>query len=160
MAPVSRDRERKFALGLEYWVKAKYARVIDRAVQATGKDELWLRMVVRNLDRAILAEFDQVRIIANHGDLIEIETPRYRVLTNLLVQMAEQGADFVEIAGNREIMFTSLSPASTHAKAIYSFARQGYGDYRHLNTVQVADLAQVLREMRDGNVRLEHIHDY
>jgi hypothetical protein len=44
--------------------------------------------------------------------------------------------------------------------AIFSFPRQGHGDYRHLIMVKVADLMPLLRRLSDGPARLEHIHDY
>ena len=52
------------------------------------------------------------------------------------------------------------APEATSAQvgALTSMARQGYGDYRHLMAVKVADLADRLRDL--GPLRLEHIHDY
>ena len=89
-----------------------------------------------------------------------IEAPRYRELTHLLVEMAAKGADFVEIAGNDDILFTATSDQPSHPRALYSFARQGYGDYRHLILVKVANLAEVLRDLPASSLTLEHIHDY
>jgi len=80
--------------------------------------------------------------------------------TNPLAQMAEAGAGFVEIAGNDDIMLTALSDAPTHPDAIHSFARQGYGNYRHLLLVPVTELDETLRGLADQGLRLEHVHDY
>ena len=160
----TRDSERRVALGLEYTLKAAYAKVIANAVAELGPDETSLRMVVAGLAPNALEELDGVRVIGPLGDGIEIETPRYRALTGLLDRMAGQGARFVEIAGNDDILLTGLSQSADIDGAVHSFARQGYGDHRHLVLVKVAQLADRLRAMQAGSgsnrLRLEHIHDY
>ena len=155
-----RDVERLLALSLEYLVKSAYAGVIGRAVANIGTDELRLRMIVTKIDADRLAGYEGVTVIGPLDDGIEIETPRYRALTNLMQQMARDGVEFMEIAGNDDILLTATAPGGRVNSALYSFARQGYGDYRHLILVKVADLARTLREMRTGPLTLEHIHDY
>lgn len=155
-----RDTERKLALGLEYRAKAAYANVIATAVAQTGSDELTLRMVVTGISPVELASIKGVKLIKVLPDGVIIETPRYRVLTSILVKMAQEGIEFVEIAGNDDILFTALSPDPSHTQALYSFARQGYGDYRHLIVVKVGKLADALRGLDEAGLRLEHIHDY
>lgn len=154
-----RDRERQVALGLEFGAKALYAGVIEDAVAQVGPDALRLRMIVTGLSAADLAGFDGIEVIATRPQGIEIETPRYRELTHILEDMARRGADFVEIAGNDDILFTAITNAA-QGDAMYHFPRQGYGDWRELVRVRVADLAEALRAMDSGPRRLEHIHDY
>lgn len=154
-----RDRERRLALGLEYRAKAAYAGVIEQAVAQVGPDALRLRMIVTGLSEDSLRSFDGVDVIGTRDQGIEIETPRYRQLTHLLQDMAQQGAEFVEIAGNDDILFTATTAVPTEG-AMYRFPRQGYGDWRELVMVKVAVLARVLRDMQDGPRTLEHIHDY
>lgn len=155
-----RDRERKFALGLEYRTKAKYAEVIAAAVANMEPDALRLRMIVTGLSTEELGAYEGVGVIAQHDEGIEIDTPRYRELTVLLLDMARSGGEFVEIAGNDDILFTVTSDSSEHEAALYSFARQGYGDTRHLVLLPVARLAETLRGIDGQSVQLEHIHDY
>lgn len=154
-----RDRERRVALGLEYGAKALYAGVIEDAVAQVGPDALRLRMIVTGLSAAELAGFAAVEVIATRPEGIEIDAPRYRELTYLLKEMARQGADFVEIAGNDDILYTAITDAPQDG-AMYRFPRQGYGDWRELVMVRVADLAEALRAMDSGPRRLEHVHDY
>lgn len=158
--PVFRDRERRFALGLEYGAKAQYANVIAAAVATIEPDALTLRMIVADVDAEDLENLADLAMIGVHDQGVEIETPRYRALTNLLLQMAESGANFVEIAGNDDILFSAISNDPEHPNALYSFQRQGYGDTRHLVLVPVTDLAAVLRRLVAENLILEHIHDY
>lgn len=155
-----RDRERKFALGIEYGVKARYANVIAAAVANMKPDELQLRMIVKGLSEADLSAYDGVKIIGARPQGIEIETPRYRALTGILMQMANAGGDFVEIAGNDDILFSMTSSDATFDGALYSFKRQGYGDTRHLILGPVSSLAETLRGIDGQTLQLEHIHDY
>lgn len=153
-----RDRERRVALGLEYRAKAAYAGVIAAAVAAVGEDQLRLRAVVSGVPEAELAALPGVQVIAVVPEGTVIETPRYRAFTRLAEQIAAAGGDFVEIAGNDDILFTSVTPDPVEAGAIHSFARQGNPGYRHLMLVPVAELADRLRALPTGV--LEHVHDY
>ena len=153
-----RDRERRWALGNEAAVKALYAVQIEKAVAGIGADELRLRSVVGGLDEAALAGIEDVTVIGRRGDGIEIETDRYRAFTRLAEKIAAAGGDFIEIAGNDEILFTATSDQPAAEGALYSFARQGYGDYRHLIVLPVPEIANNLRNL--GDMTLEHIHDF
>lgn len=155
-----RDLERRLALGGEYAAKAAYAQVIAAAVDSVGADALTLRMVIEGPDAAVLADIDGLRVVEHRGDFIIVEAPRYRALTRLLIQMAARDIDLAEIAGNDDIMFTALSDQAQMSGALFSFQRQGYGDYRHLFMVPVADLMATLRRFADGPAQVEHVHDY
>lgn len=152
---VLRDRERRLALGGEYAAKAAYAGVIASAVDSVGADALTLRMIVT--DGPLPTE---VKVVRKRPEGREVEAPRYRALTNLLVQMAQGGIDVVEIAGNDDIMLTVISDAPKLDGAIFSFPRQGHDDFRHLIMVRVPDLMSLLRRLSQGPARVEHIHDY
>ena len=155
-----RDRERRIAIGLEYQAKAGYAKIISAAVANMEPDALRLQMIVTGLSADDLSRFDDVDVIATGPNGIVIETPRYRALTDLLLQWAKAGANFVEIAGNDDILFTVTSQDPQIDEALYSFERQGYNDTRGLILLPVAELAQALRMMDARNLTLEHIHDY
>ena len=155
-----RDRERRFALGAEYGAKAAYAGVISAAVAATGADELTLRMIVTGPDLRFLNGLEGIAVIGRTDKGTEIETIRYRALTRLLAVMAGRGVDVVEMAGNDDIMLTVISDQAIMDGAIFSFARQGYGDYRHLLLVKLPDLMDQLRAIAAGPAQLEHVHDY
>lgn len=151
-----RDAERSFALRTENRVKAVYADAIAAAVASVGFDELTLRMVVGGYDLALA----DVSYIADLPEGTVVETPRYRALTHVMVQMADAGVNFVEIAGNDDIMLTVLSDAPDFDRAIASLPRQGYGDYRHLVMLKVTELGARLRAYAAAGVQVEHIHDY
>ena len=153
-----RDRERSFALGLEYRAKAAYAKVIAEAVEGMGADELRIRSVVTGISTEALQADPEIDVIETLPSGVLIETDRYRVYTRILERLASAGADFVEIAGNDDILFTATSDQPGLDDALYTFARQGYGDFRHLIVVPVYDLAARLRNV--DTLRLEHVHDY
>ncbi len=155
-----RDKERRLALGLEYKAKAAYADVIAQAVAGTGADQLTLRMIVANGSRAKLESYDNVKIIETVKQGIVIETPRYRALTKILQMMSSDGLNFVEIAGNNNILFTAISENGDLDRSIASMQRQGFDDYRHLIVVEVTELAEQLRQLKQSGIILEHIHDY
>ena len=153
-----RDTERRLALGTEYRFKSAYAGMIEAAVAGVGADELRLRSVVSNVSQDRLSTIEPIEIIDTISDAFVIETDRYRAFTGIVQQLANAGANFVEIAGNDQILFTLISNSPRHEGALYSFRRQGYDDFRHLMLVPVRDLADRIRGLND--VRLEHVHDY
>lgn len=153
-----RDRERRLALGLEYRAKAAYARVIAAAVAAVGEDQLRLRAVVAGMDAGVLAALPEVVVVETLPQGVVIEAPRYRAFTRLAEQIASAGGDFVEIAGNDDILFTVVTDQPGAEGAVHSFPRQGNPGFRHLVLVPVAELAGALRALPPG--ALEHVHDY
>ena len=152
-----RDQERRFALGFEYRVKAQYAKAITAAVANMEPDALRLRMLVSG-DAAVIKSLPNVNVISMSDTVFELDTPRYRQLTKLMKTMADRGVDFIEVAGNDQILFTAIS--NDPKPALHSFERQGFGDMRHLVLVDVADLATRLRGLEAVGMKLEHIHDY
>jgi hypothetical protein len=153
-----RDRERRFALGLEYRAKAAYAGVIESAVAAVGADRLRLRAVVAGLPETEFAALSEVQVVGTLPQGVVIEAPRYRAFTRLAERIAAAGGDFVEIAGNDDILLTVLTMDPGFPEAVHSFARQGNPGVRHLVLIPVARLAETLRGLPVG--ALEHVHDY
>lgn len=155
-----RDRERALALGIEYGAKAAYAEVIASAVAQVGPDALRLRLILNDVDQTILEEIDDLTVVEHRAEGIELEAPRYRALTQILQHLALKGANFVEIAGNDDVMFTVLSNAAELDGSMHSRSRQGHHDHRHLVLIKVTALADRLRTLQSDGHRLEHIHDY
>ncbi len=155
-----RDWERAAALGFEHRNRAAYAEVIAEAVAATGADDLTLQMVVTDVPEDVLTSVDGVSVLGPVAGGLEIETPRYRQLTGILADWADAGANFLDMAGNDQIMFTAISGTPQMDGALSSLPRQGYGDTRHLFLLPVTDLAETLRGLGSRGLTLEHIHDY
>ena len=160
-----RGWERRLGIGLEFETKVVYARVIARAVAATGEAQLVIRSVVSGLDAKALAAIDGVKVIAPRGDGLEIETPRYDKFTRILVEIARQGGAIREIAGNDDIMvsLTTRDGASAplrYGTVIDRIKRDGFPGERWLVNVRMADLAAFLNAYPLGDPGLEHVFDY
>jgi len=95
-----RGWERRFGIGLEFTVKAVYAKALAGAAAAAGQAPLTIRSVVSALDAGALAAIADVKVIGPLGDGVEIETPRYDRFTRILAEIAGHGGVIREIAGN------------------------------------------------------------
>jgi hypothetical protein len=156
-----RDRERNLALGMEFAVKAAYAKVIAKAVAATEIAKLRIQSVITQISEDQLRNIKGVTIISNLENGILIETPRYRAFTHILHDIARQGGEIIEIAGNDEIMLSVLSDAQNPDLMGIELERQGYDDYRYLYWLPLKKLASSIRKFDENpEVRLEHIYDY
>ncbi|WP_152048351.1 hypothetical protein [Aureimonas psammosilenae] len=167
-APVTgglRSWERRLALGGEWSAKQFYAGAIESAVAATGQDQLRIRSVVRGLSTDALAAIPGVAVVAESEKGTVIETDRYAAFTAILKTLADAGATVVEIAGNDDIMLSTLQPPSPPplsdgVRAVYSFdAREG-GTRRVLVLLKVAALSDILRAAAGSGVTVEHVFDY
>ena len=154
-----RDRERDLALGLEYRAKASYAQVIADVVAATGGDELTMRSILTGLSAEDLRQVEGVKVIAERPEGLEVETPRYRAFTVLAKILAGRGVNFIEIAGNDDILVTTIAVngPTEGPMVLATLRRQGNPGLRELRLVKVAGLADLLR---DEGTAVEHIHDY
>ena len=139
-------------------VKAAYAKLIAAAVAVVGDDQLRLRAVVTGMTAEALAALPEVTVVETLPEGIVIEAPRYRAFTRLAETIATSGGDFVEIAGNDDILFSIITFQPEAEGSIQSLPRQGNPGYRHLVLLPVAGLAEALRALPEG--ALEHIHDY
>ncbi len=159
-----RDRERQFALGLEFGAKAQYAKAIAKAVETTGQAKLTIRSIVNNLTVEELRGIDGVTVIRATPDGTEIDTPRYAAFTDILRQIAAKGGRISEIAGNDEIMITITGfdrpDILADLPVLATLQRQGYDDLRWLVDVQLTDLHTVIRALEGTDATLEHIFDY
>lgn len=88
--PVLRDRERAFALGLEFRAKAACAGLVVRAVAATAVDDPTIRSIVTGFPAA-LSTIDGGTVIVEHPKGVEIETPRHRAFIVILQGIAGAG---------------------------------------------------------------------
>jgi hypothetical protein len=162
-----RHWERRFALSLEYGVKAGYAGLIGWASGATlGRDEPSLRLVARAEPEAIAAVDPRLRPVARLGDgLVAVEAPRYEQLTMLLQRLSTTPIELIEIAGNDDIFVTLLIPAGAHAPAgagtLFEIPLEDRPGWRRLGlSVKVARLLPLLRAARAAGGEIEHVYDY
>jgi hypothetical protein len=160
-----RKIERRMALSLEWGTKAIYAKVIALGAAASPAP-LRIRSVVMGLTDADLAADPRITLVARYDDRAVIETDRYATFTSILVGLAARGRDIVEIAGNRHIMVTVLSPqpelpSGLDAKLLLAVpvaARPGW--HRLALDVKMKGLAPLLRGTGAHGLVLDHVYDY
>jgi hypothetical protein len=162
-----RHWERRFALSLEYGVKAGYAGLIGWASGATlGRDEPSLRFVARADPAAIAAVDPRLHPVARLADgLVAVEAPRYAQFSDLLNRLSATPIELVEIAGNDDIFVTLLVPAAAHAPAgaspLFEIPLEDRPGWRRLGlSVKVARLLPLLRAARAAGGEVEHVYDY
>jgi hypothetical protein len=167
-APVEqsiRGWERRLGIGLEFEAKAAYAKVLASAAAATAPAELVVRSTVSGLDATVLGRIPGVTVIGRRGDGFEIETPRYDVFTRILADIARQGGEIREIAGNDEIMVSvtvreGVAVPIQHGTVMLRMDRDGIPGERLLVNVRMRDLAAFLNAYPRGEPGLEHVFDY
>lgn len=160
-----RGWERRIALGLEWGAKTQYAKLIANAAAGLGADALRMQVALKNIDATRLASLPDVTIISQNANVTIAELPRYRIFTTLAQTIASENGQFLEIAGNDDILLSVLGatpPKTTEAATIISTTpRVGFaGQNRYLIATKVPDLSTFLQSLATQPGKLEHIYDY
>jgi len=139
-----RKWERKWALTSEYSSKAIYGWLIKKATKAAYEDPLPTTAVVTDRGLEML--------------------PRYEAFMPAAIKLAQSGAQFREIAGNRDVILVSvLVPAGT-AATDRLVLRQPIitrpGTERLLLSVPIASLSASLRLYSQAPYSIEHVFDF
>ena len=99
------------------------------------------------------------------GDLV-ITAPRWGGFTEVMPRLAAAGADFVEINGNDEIVFTTVEDENSattpaHARLLFnSMVISPSGKKRSVYLVRIEHLAEALQSLDERHIGLEHIFDF
>jgi hypothetical protein len=160
-----RKVERRFGLSIEYAFKAAYAKAIG-ALAGLSPADLRIRSAVVDLGTADLAAEPRIVLVRKEGDRSVIDTPRYQEFTEILRKLAERGRDVSEIAGNRNILVTVLSPHCEpfplqEFPAVFVVpiqARPGW--CRYALDVRVPQLGFLFRSLAQTKYEVEHVFDY
>jgi hypothetical protein len=162
-----RKWERRIALSAELAVKSVYAGMIRGGAQSAFETpKLTTVAVVRGIPPARLAAAKEIRPLAQANGLNLLAFPRYAPFADLVRELADSGAAFVEIAGNDEILVTAILerpdaalPEGTQA-IFHTDLLSGAAGSRVGMVVPVADLMRAIRDLRKTVGRVEHIYDY
>lgn len=157
-----RKWERRYLLTSEWAIKAGYAWLLEKATRSSfdpPSDQTFV--VVQGLPENIEAALPAVRRIRSVDDRSLIAIPRYQAFTEYAQSLAHRGTSFVEIAGNRGPILTSLiapstSPVPPGATILFRQAivtRPGYE--RRILEIEIARLSDVIREQD-----IEHVFDF
>ncbi|MEM6595511.1 MAG: hypothetical protein AAF672_12050, partial [Pseudomonadota bacterium] len=126
-----------------------------------GADELTMQVALKGP----VPDLPEITILSQQGDITIAEVPRYRIFTTLARAIAKNGATFVEIAGNDDILVSMILdqgdfyPAQGH-RLLSRTARVGFPQDRLLIATKVANLHKVFLDYPNTPVTVEHIYDY
>ena len=158
--------ERRIALGLEWGAKTQYAKLIAGAAAGLGADELEMQVILKDATTTQVAGTnDAIKDVNPRDGIITATMPRYRVFTQIAKDLAAEGANFLEIAGNDDILVSYLGDAAPTGPGtvISETSRVGFSRpnaQRFLIATKVTDLAELIRALDGQPGALEHIYDY
>ena len=163
-----RSWERRFALSLEYGIKAGYAQLIKLGTQSIYEPALLVTAVQLKPLPPVDPKWPEVKTLATEADGSALVTlPRYDAFMHYAQALANKGADFQAIAGNRSVILVSLIGNSgwRPEKGVDEILLEQPimtqpGRQRIVATANVPTLAQALREWAAAGVQVEHIFDY
>jgi hypothetical protein len=163
-----RKWERKWALSLEYGVKALYGRLLNSGAEVTYEPEqMEILAVVMGVTPEIQARHDDLRIVQPLDPaMMIVGLPRYEAFTKLVPALAKEGVRFVEIAGNKTIMLTALTPRDwvydlDAGELLFALPILTQPDRQRvaINT-PVASLHEILAGLEQPGLQFEHLYDY
>jgi hypothetical protein len=163
-----RKWERKFALTVEYGGKVLYGGFTRWGAQATygGADVEKIYAVATGvMDDMLSNDLEVIEKIGEQKQLIRIT--RFEYFSDTLPGLTDRSVQFIEIAGNDEILFTLIGPQG----ADYTFEHGEYlfnlpiptqpGLARAAIKVRLADIGPFLQELKGKpDIRFEHMYDY
>jgi hypothetical protein len=167
-----RKIERKFLFTLEFGFKTIYAQLIGfGAKTAYDASDGRVKMHVfapQKLDSISIKEIDErVSVLHefNNGEWI-ISIPRWGGFTEIMPKLASYEIQFIEIAGNDDILVTVIldegKPAQlSGAQFLFnSMIISPNGKQRLLYSIKMAELAGIINEFDEHGLVLEHLYDY
>lgn len=162
-----RKFERKYALSTEYLAKGTYGYVIKKATGASFEPPVPLTsVVVTNFQKDLVNE-KVVFIDEIDPEHTLLTLPRYGEFTIYSQYLAGNNVNFVEIAGNKEFITVSILPDSAFSSKTYPYKvlleQQILTDSskkRVVYEVDIENLSEMLNELKNSNIKVEHIYDY
>ena len=163
-----RTWERDFALGAEYLVKIGYAKLIQKALDASSDDEPRdIMFVVATPPPDVLAKdprIKPVRALTSEWQLVQ--APRYKALTEIILGLLDQGYGLAEIAGNHEILITVIAPKTAdldvkETTELFSLDLDARPGFRRASLrTRIDRLVDINRYLKARGASIEHFYDY
>jgi hypothetical protein len=162
-----RKWERRVALTAEYGGKAIYGWIIRKATQsAYAPEDLELQAWVASAPEAIFQDkrVQLVKPVAPGSFVVRL--PRYEPFTDVVRGLARHNVEFVNIAGNDEILLTVLAKNELAARLpagelIASIPILSEPPSRRLAVrVPVKNLVQLFPWFAERGATIEHVYDY
>lgn len=162
-----RGLERRYYLTTELLIKSAYGKLIKMATKsAYGTAALNTTVVTDKLPMDLTALDSNAGGKPLPNGNIQLNMPRYARFVQAATAVAMRKVNFVEIAGNRgAIMLTVLTnkPVPTQANIQVLFKQPLFtkpGTNRVALVTTVAHLSEVIAQLHEDQIPIEHIYDY
>lgn len=108
----------------------------------------------------------RVQVLPSDEHGVTVSLPRYEPFTEVVTTVARQGGQFIDIAGNRTILVTVITPVEWDGTVE---GAEPIGEWRVLTepgqkrvalAVNVARLGEAVSAVETAQRRVEHIYDY
>lgn len=163
-----RKWERKIILSLEYSFKAFYAWLIELGSHsAYGVESAKTFSRIKNITDRFFKDFTDIQKAQYLGknEYIAI-LPREQPFTDALIKTISTPVQFIDIAGNEEIVISVIAPKKWHlafkdASQLFTMDILTKPDLqRIIAKVPVGYLMQFLRYLQNNKISIEHVYDY
>jgi hypothetical protein len=162
-----RKIERRIFLSTEYGIKALYAGIIRLASHAVyGVADTEVMASARGVNHAVLSDTRARKVRDLGQDTWILALPHYQGFTDDAPELAKEGMDLDEVAGNREILATFIAPKDweynlADGRLLFSMPLLNTPDFKRLAVqAPVSSLGGMLREAQAKGLRVEHLFDY
>ena len=165
---VIRKWERRIALSAEYGAKAVYGTLLKMATEAAyGTDEdLRLQVWVKGVTPATLAQLPDVKLVKAFDGSLIVSIARYDAFTLIANDLALSGVQFIELAGNDDVMLVAIAPRDWSydlpaGQVLFEMPVLIDPKLKRVAIkVPVTSLHQILQELDKREYRVERIYDY
>lgn len=161
-----RKWERKIVLSAEYSVKTVYAWLIGLGSRSTmGAASDYIYATIQNIpnDKFQKTDIHKIKTISNNLDIISI--PHEQPFTNAVTKLADTQADFIDIAGNHDILLTVVVPRDwTYTgigRALFSMPVLTEPTLKRVAIqAPVKSLLPIISSLQHNGMVIEHLYDY
>jgi len=161
-----RKMERKVFLSLEYGVKTVYATLIKTATRAVyGVADTEIYVSVKNTPNTIFQDtrFRKIKDLGDDSYIITV--PHYQGFTDTIPLLVLEGVDFVDFAGNDEILLTAVAPRDwsydlQNGTLLFTMGMMNNSNKRIVVQAPVRSLSEILKTLEARGVKMEHLYDY
>lgn len=161
-----RKFERKVFLSLEYGIKTGYALLIKIGTHAVyGVADTEIYVAVKNAPESIFQDtrIHKIKNLGNGSYIITV--PHYQGFTDTIPVLAREGVEFIDFAGNNEILVTAIAPQNWNSDLkngaiLFTMDMVTSLEKRIAIQAPTKSLGPMLVQLEAEGVKIEHLYDY
>lgn len=163
-----RKIERKFALSLEYSIKATYGWAIKNATESTYSPEATeIYLVTEDIPTELLQKEPRIKIIKNiSNETTLVSLPRYDEFNTVILKLAAQNVRILRIGDNANIMVSLIAPKEwnyhlSKGKPLFSIDVPTNSRLKKIAVnIPVVEFSSIINKLHQEKIKIEHIYDY